>query len=154
MKNFTHFTLRSLLVAGLLAGFGLAGCSPATESTQASANQQAKVEAQLPIVETTYGTISGDVEDGVYSFKGIRYAKAERFMPPQEPDSWEGVREHTEFGPIAPQVNAWSPEEAMNEEELFSLNVWTQGLNDGKKRPVMFWLHGGGFAVGASDDPL
>lgn len=154
MKNFTHFTLRSLLVAGLLAGLGLAGCSPAPESTQAPANQQAQVEAQLPIVETTYGTISGDVEDGVYSFKGIRYAKAERFMPPQEPDSWEGVREHTEFGPIAPQVNAWSPEEAMNEEELFSLNVWTQGLNDGKKRPVMFWLHGGGFAVGASDDPL
>src|SRR5690606_32610469 len=52
------------------------------------------------------------------------------------------------------QVNSWSPQEAKNEEKLFPVNVWTHGINDGKKRPVMFWLHGGGFAVGASDDPL
>ncbi len=42
----------------------------------------------------------------------------------------------------------------MNEEELFSLNVWTQGLGDDKKRPVMLWLHGGGFHVGSSNDPM
>src|SRR5690625_7248961 len=42
----------------------------------------------------------------------------------------------------------------MDEQQLFTVNVWTQGLNDGKKRPVMFWLHGGGFRVGASDDPI
>lgn len=107
-----------------------------------------------PIVKTIYGAISGSQEDGVFSFKGIPYAKAERFMPPQEPDSWKGVREHTEFGPIAMQVNSWSPEDAMDEKKLFTLNIWTQGINDGKKRPVMFWLHGGGFSVGASDDPI
>src|SRR5690606_24039286 len=75
-------------------------------------------------------------------------------MPPQAPDAWEGVREQTEFGPIAMQVNSWSPEEAMDEHRLFTVNVWTRGLDDGKKRPVMFWLHGGGFWVGASDDPI
>lgn len=111
-------------------------------------------QQQAPVVKTTYGSISGNIEDGVFSFKGIPYAKAERFMPPQAPDSWKGVREHNQFGPIAMQVNSWSPESAMNEQKLFTVNVWTQGLNDEKKRPVMFWLHGGGFSVGASDDPI
>lgn len=111
-------------------------------------------QQQAPVVKTTYGSISGNIEDGVFSFKGIPYAKAERFMPPQAPDSWKGVREHNQFGPIAMQVNSWSPESAMNEQKLFTVNVWTQGLDDGKKRPVMFWLHGGGFSVGASDDPI
>src|SRR5690554_3433025 len=153
MKNLAHFTSRYLLIVGLLTGFCLTACSPAPSETQEPANQS-QTSAQAPVVETIYGAISGSIDDGIFSFKGIPYAKAERFMPPQAPDSWEGVREHTKFGPIAPQVNSWSPEEVMDEKNLFSLNVWTQGLNDDKKRPVMFWLHGGGFAVGASDDPL
>lgn len=109
---------------------------------------------QAPVVKISSGAISGRIDDGVYAFKGIPYAQAERFMPPEKPDVWEGVREATEFGPIAMQVNSWSSEDAMDEERLFTVNVWTQGLNDGKKRPVMFWLHGGGFRVGASDDPI
>lgn len=122
--------------------FSIHGCT-------SSSNQHHK-----PIVETSYGTISGYIDDGIYTFKGIPYAQAERFMPPQKPDSWEGVREQTKFGPIAMQVNSWSPDSVMNEDKLFTVNVWTQGVNDGKKRPVMFWLHGGGFRVGASDDPI
>lgn len=107
-----------------------------------------------PVVKTDLGLVSGAVEDGIYMFKGIPYAQADRFMPPRQPERWKGVREHVEFGPIAMQVNSWSPETAMNEERLFTVNVWSQGINDGKQRPVMFWLHGGGFAVGASDDPI
>lgn len=141
MKKNTRFYGVFLLLIGLVAGFVLIACSP----TQ---------QVEVPAVKTTYGYISGAIEDGIYSFKGIPYAQAERFKPPQAPDSWKGVREHTRFGPIAMQVNSWSPETAMNEEKLFTVNVWTHGLNDGKKRPVMFWLHGGGFSVGASDDPI
>lgn len=110
--------------------------------------------AAEPVVDTTHGTISGYIKDGVYTFKGIPYAQAERFMPPQDPETWEGVRECTKFGPIAMQVNSWSPDSVMNEKDLFTVNVWTQGINDGKKRAVMLWLHGGGFAFGASDDPI
>jgi para-nitrobenzyl esterase len=126
----------------MIAAFLVAGCSVLSK------------QRPVPIVETSYGAISGSFDDGVFSFKGIPYAKAERFMPPEAPDAWEGVREHREFGPIAMQVNSWSPESAMNEQRLFTVNVWTRGLEDGKKRPVMFWLHGGGFSVGASDDPM
>jgi len=149
MKKSKHFIIDSFLIAGLLVGLNLTGCSPASKQ-----HQQPVVKNQEPIVKTTYGSITGGIADGVFSFKGIPYAKAERFMPPQAPDAWEGVREQTTFGPIAMQVNSWSPESAMNEQKLFTVNVWTRGINDGKKRPVMFWLHGGGFSVGASDDPI
>ena len=143
MNKLTCFTRYFLVIVGLVAGFCFTACSPASNQHQ-----------KEPIVKTTYGSISGSFEDGVFSFKGIPYAKAERFMPPQAPDAWDGVHEHTKFGPIAMQVNSWSPETAMNEQKLFTVNIWTRGINDGKKRPVMFWLHGGGFSVGASDDPI
>jgi para-nitrobenzyl esterase len=142
MKKIIVILRCCLIIAAFLTGAFLASCS------------QVSKQSQEPIVKTTYGSISGSVEEGVFSFKGIPYAKAERFMPPQKPDPWEGVREHTKFGPIAMQVNSWSSEDAMDEHKLFTVNVWTQGINDGKKRPVMVWLHGGGFSVGASDDPI
>lgn len=106
------------------------------------------------VVKTTHGEISGSFRDSVYAFKGIPYAKAERFMPPQDPDAWDGIRECTDFGPVARQVVPWYPDSVQNEKELFSVNVWTRGIKDGKKRPVMLWLHGGGFHVGASNDPM
>src|SRR5690625_2006240 len=120
----------------------------AVTSDQGQASVAHEPTAQEPIVKISSGAVLGRVDDGVYAFKGIPYAQAERFMPPQPPDSWDGVRDATRFGPIAMQVNSWSPDDAMDEQRLFTVNVWTQGLNDGKKRPVMFWLHGGGFRVG------
>ncbi len=107
-----------------------------------------------PVVETTHGTVSGSIEDSVFTFRGIPYASADRFMPPQDPEAWKGVRECVEFGPVAKQIVGWINDSSMNEKELFSLNIWTNGISDGKKRPVMFWLHGGGFATGSSNDPM
>lgn len=135
LKDYLFFFL-------ITAGLCLTGCKTETDTTQAQ------------VVKTTAGDVSGSFNDNVYAFKGIPYAKAERFMPPQDPDSWDGVRECTKFGPVARQVVPWYPDSVQNEKELFSLNVWTQGINDGKKRPVMVWLHGGGFHVGASNDPM
>lgn len=135
MKQLTSFLLFGVL-------FCLLGCSPKTNQNQ------------NPVVKTTSGIISGSIDDSIYTFKGVPYAKAERFMPPQDPDTWEGVLECNEFGPVARQIVPWYPDSIQNENELFSVNVWTQGLSDGKKRPVMLWLHGGGFHVGASNDPM
>ena len=75
-------------------------------------------------------------------------------MPPQEPEAWKGVLACNNFGPVARQVVPWYPDSIQNEKELFTVNVWTKGIKDGKKRPVMLWLHGGGFHVGASNDPM
>jgi para-nitrobenzyl esterase len=134
--------MTSISISLITVGFCFTGCNP-----KADQNQE-------PVVKTTTGTISGNIDDGIFAFKGIPYAQAERFMPPQEADAWSGVRECTNFGPVARQVVPWYPDSVQNEKELFSVNVWTQGINDGKKRSVMVWLHGGGFHVGASNDPM
>ncbi len=135
MKNLTNFFLLTVLV------FGLA-CTSKTNQNQ------------NPVVKTTSGDVSGSIEDSIFTFKGIPYAKAERFMPPQDPDAWEGILACTDFGKVARQIVAWIPDSTQDEKTLFSVNVWTQGINDGKKRPVMLWLHGGGFHVGSSNDPM
>ena len=135
MKNLTNFFLLTVLV------FGLA-CTPKTNQNQ------------NPVVKTTSGDVSGSIDDSIFTFKGIPYAKAERFMPPQDPDAWEGILACTDFGKVARQIVAWIPDSTQDEKTLFSVNVWTQGINDGKKRPVMLWLHGGGFHVGSSNDPM
>ena len=135
MKNLTNFFLLTVLV------FGLA-CTSKTNQNQ------------NPVVKTTSGDVSGSIDDSIFTFKGIPYAKAERFMPPQDPDAWEGILACTDFGKVARQVVAWIPDSTQDEKTLFSVNVWTQGINDGKKRPVMLWLHGGGFHVGSSNDPM
>ncbi len=116
--------------------------------------EKAPIKNENPIVQTSSGEVSGSKEDGVYAFKGIPYAKAERFMPPKDPEPWKEVRECTDFGPVAKQIVPWIDDADMDEAKLFSVNVWTNGVNDGKKRPVMFWLHGGGFRVGSSNDPM
>jgi Carboxylesterase type B len=125
----------------------IAGCYLTACNTKTNSQEE-------PVVTTTSGQVEGSFKDSVYAFKGIPYAKAERFMPPQDPDAWEDVRECKKFGPVARQVVPWYPDSVQNEKELFTVNVWTRGIADGKKRPVMLWLHGGGFHVGASNDPM
>jgi para-nitrobenzyl esterase len=113
-----------------------------------------------PIVETASGKVRGVIQSGTHTFRGIPYgastAGSNRFMPPRKPEPWTGVREAFQNGPTAPQP-AGPPnalilnhkEPALQGEDCLVMNVFTPGVNDGRKRPVMVWLHGGGFASGA-----
>lgn len=114
-------------------------------------------------VQTTSGPIAGYVEDGVWIYKGIPYAKAERFMAPVDPEPWTDVRPCRAYGPVSPQgpragwyddAQAFSMhwDDGFQDEDCLRLNVWTAGINDGHKRPVMVWLHGGGFHAGSSQE--
>ncbi|MGC9470886.1 MAG: carboxylesterase/lipase family protein [Bacteroidales bacterium] len=118
----------------------------------------------IAVVSTRYGKVRGYIDDGIFAFKGIPYARADRFMPPQAPDKWEDVRQCTIYGPQAMQNKAqnWRGQsdenfgfqfciEPMDEKECLVLNVWTQGINDGKKRPVWVWIHGGGYSAGSAN---
>lgn len=119
----------------------------------------------MAVVPTESGRVRGYVHNDTFTFKGIPYAKAGRFMAPTKPDSWTGVRSSTTYGPVCPtdpttSVNdeiefAFQHNWGYTNEDCLSLNVWSPGMNEAKKRPqerlpVMVWLHGGGFSAGSS----
>jgi len=115
--------------------------------------------SQSGVVRTTAGRVRGMTRDKVSAFFGIPYgastADARRFMPPSKPDPWTGVREAMEFGPRSPQgPSGLIPEVAAVDrresasEDCLRLNVWTAGVGAGH-RPVMVWLHGGGYSQGS-----
>lgn len=112
---------------------------------------------------TKYGDVCGYIYRGVYTYKGIPYAQAKRFEVPQPPKIWIGIRSCRTYGPSAPQpkTNRWDNDasaffylwyEGRQSEDCLRLNIWTKGINDGKKRPVLVWLHGGGFVEGCGQD--
>ena len=115
------------------------------------------------VVKTESGKVAGYIEDGTYIYKGIPYAKAERFMPPQKPDKWEGIRSSRAYGPTCPQGKrmgwysdiqafAFDWDDGYPNEDCLRVNIWTPGINDGEKRPVMVWLHGGGYSAGSGQE--
>lgn len=118
--------------------------------------------ADIAVVQTEYGKVRGYIHNSTYTYKGIPYGKAERFMPPARPDAWQGIRSSMSYGPVCPiafSTNINDESEFLYHhdwgyagEDCLRLNVWTQGINDGKKRPVMVWLHGGGFSTGSSQE--
>jgi para-nitrobenzyl esterase len=118
---------------------------------------------KIAVVATQYGSVRGYIDDGIFAFKGIPYAKADRFMPPQAPDKWDGVRQCTIYGPKAMQsTSQWGGQsdynfgfrfvgEPMDEKECLVLNIWTKGINTDAKRPVWVWIHGGGYSSGSAN---
>ena len=123
--------------------------------------------SQAPVVETASGRLRGAREAGIHSFKGVPYGASteghNRFMPPQRPLAWSGMRDALAYGnrawqlPNRPKRRAvletlLGPADATPEsEDCLTLNLWTPGLGDGGKRPVMVWLHGGAFAYGSAN---
>ncbi|MHA1987474.1 MAG: carboxylesterase/lipase family protein [Promethearchaeota archaeon] len=115
------------------------------------------------VIETKYGKIQGYIDKGIKTFKGIPYTSPPvgdlRFKSPVPPKTWSGVRDTTDFSPICPQPSydldksgKTTKKKQIHEQDeanCLTLNIWTPEL-DNEKRPVMFWIHGGGFEGGSS----
>jgi para-nitrobenzyl esterase len=153
MNRRAFLTRSSLATAGLI----VAGSQAEAQAAQVVG----KSATTGPVVETSLGRVRGYLDQRVNAFRGVPYgastAGANRFLPPRKPQAWTGVRDAFELGLRAPQLqDPRVPEFSVMDraepsgEDCLVLNVWTPALRDNRKRAVMVWLHGGGFASGSA----
>jgi para-nitrobenzyl esterase len=126
-------------------------------------NTQLVTGENAAVTSTTEGKVRGYINNSVYTYKGIPYAEAKRFEAPHRPAPWTGIRSSMTWGPVAPLMDPTTSVQDEGEfvfhhdwgytsEDCMRVNLWTPGINDGKKRPVLFWIHGGGFTAGSSQE--
>lgn len=156
MKNRSDLSRRTFLETGAMAAAGLfAGAAPLLA-------QDLRLTEVGGTARTQYGRVRGRLKNGVHQFWGVPYGAPtggeNRFMPPREPAAWTGVRDCFQYGlralmapgrgEPAPVVRALNPQSEQGDDCL-NLNIYTPGV-DSEARPVMVWLHGGGFAAGSA----
>lgn len=113
-------------------------------------------EYKKPVVETKFGKLRGVTYGGVNIFMGIKYAEAKRFHMPVEQQPWEGVKNAFTYGPITHQMMPPNPPSfyrglhmlQKQSEDCQNLNIWAPKTENGEKKPVFVWMHGGGFFAG------
>jgi para-nitrobenzyl esterase len=170
---------RRSLIEGAAALVGAAAASVLPPSATAAEPRPAAAEApsfcnttivgsnENAIVETTAGKVRGFSRNGIETFLGIPYAGSTagkaRFEAPTEPAPWTGLRSSMQYGFVSPQEPraGWADDEVAwmfdwddgrPGEDCLRVNIWTPGRNDGRKRSVMVWLHGGGFSAGSGQE--
>ncbi|HVW10870.1 MAG TPA: carboxylesterase family protein, partial [Bryobacteraceae bacterium] len=166
-RKFDLLDRRQLLGTALVSGaaavavqtqtaFGAATAGPAAKPAMVPAGNP---NLNPPAVSVQGGKLRGLREGKTLSFLGIRYAEAERFGQPKAVQPWEGVKNAQVYGPVCPSPipTAVSGDELVFPHRYWTanencqyLNVWTQNLTPAVKKPVMVWMHGGGFTNGSS----
>lgn len=162
--------IQSALTAGTATAAGAFSGAPVIRADRHGARSAAQTgvvaHTNSDVVETVYGKVRGSERNGIRIFRGIPYGAdtggQNRFLPARPPEGWAGVLPTLWYGPACP----WAPRAQWAEHErafvqqwedgygrgenLLLANVWTPGINDSKKRPVMVWVHGGGYSWGSS----
>ena len=161
-RNFLQSLGIGMTGLGLVQEATAAGVPPSKALKPAGDEQVLFVGDNIAIAKTEYGKVRGYVLRGIHHFLGVPYGAdtsgKNRFMPPQKPAPWTEIRPTLWWGNSAPQimekryanpyssfVDHWNYDDVS--EDCLKLNVWTPAL-DNQKRPVVVWLHGGGFVNG------
>jgi para-nitrobenzyl esterase len=149
--------------AGLAVGAAAGGVAPVEATAKERDGQLQHIGDNIAVTNTQYGKVRGYVLRDIHYFLGIPYGAdtsgANRFMPPRKPKAWTDVYPAIWWGNSAPQNmenrygfkyasfrDHWNYDDVS--EDCLRMNVFTPAINDGKKRPVLLWLHGGGFVNG------
>lgn len=143
MKYLVHSCM-SIVVLALISVSAMA--APNRDNVQ-------PVDTNAVIAHTPLGNLRGAATKGVYVWKGIQYAAAPRFKAPIPVQAWTGTKDALVFGAVSPQQENGISGVEPQSEECLHLNVWSPAA-DGKKRPVMLWIHGGGFVIGSGSSPM
>jgi para-nitrobenzyl esterase len=157
---------REALLLSATAGFGLAAARPAlaSDSIKTAAHQEPGncSTPRSAIASTQYGKVRGFVDGGVFTFKGVPYGQStageNRWLPAKPPNPWSDEYPALIYGGNCPQtLHDWTGieqtyiqdwDDGYQSEDMLKLNIWTPSLTG--KRPVMFYIHGGGFSFGSS----
>ncbi len=152
-----------ILLPFVLIAVSACNQKPAASLPDPADQQQIYIGEDIAVAKTQYGYVKGYILRGTYTYLGIPYARTTagegRFLPARAPEAWNDTLPTVFYGTSAPQITEgkftnsyasfadhWNYYDVG--EDCLKLNVWTQGLADGRKRPVLFWIHGGGFTNG------
>ncbi len=141
----------------------VSSCTSAGTGRDQNDGQILFIGDDIAVADTTYGKVKGYILRDIYYFLGIPYGAdtrgENRFMSPKRPEPWDDVYPAVWWGNTAPQImenryanryqsfaDHWNYDDVS--EDCLRLNIWTPGYNDGRRRPVMVWLHGGGYTNG------
>jgi para-nitrobenzyl esterase len=156
------FNRRRALLSATTTGMAaaLAGSDAKAAPTAAGGGSSCSTPKSA-VAKTQYGKVRGYVDDGVLTFKGVPYgastAGENRWLPAKAPKPWDGELPTLIYGANCPQrLHTWSQEQSFlyqwtdgwQSEDMLKVNIWTPSLSG--KRPVMFYIHGGGFTFGSA----
>lgn len=163
-RNFLQKLGIGTTALGLTATLPLPTSAARTENKKVNEDGQILfIGEDIAVTNTKYGKVRGYILRGIHTYLGIPYGAdtsgENRFMPPKKPASWTDIKPAIWWGNSAPQnmenryansyssfIDHWNYDDVS--EDCLRINVWTPAINDTKKRPVIVWLHGGGFVNG------